>query len=94
MNKHIPDVLLKYSSQMFYQNVPPLLYKQWTRPPDKTGRVPVRTGFTHRCGVTLCMKKHECLGGKIFGGLKLQKLQLFQLFVIKILNNPKNVGTN
>ena len=53
MNKHIPDVLLKYSSQMFYQNVPPLLYKQWTRPPDKTGRVPVRTGFTHRCGVTL-----------------------------------------
>ena len=40
------------------------------------------------------MKKHECLGGKIFGALKLQQLQLFQLFVIKILNNPKYVGTN
>ena len=28
-----------------------------------------------------------------FGALKQEQLQLFQLFVIKILDNPKNVGT-
>ena len=42
--------------------------------------IQVETGFTHHCGVTLYMKKHECLGGNIFGALKLQQLQLFQLF--------------